>query len=155
MPMKRLILACAVILGCTPGCWAAAPAPLATMHAVASLTNAQASAQLPVAFEATVIYFNRENKVLNVQEGNEAIFVRSERDARLVPDDRVLINGTVQPSFLPYAVSNNITLLPPGMLPNAAPATYDDLAGKKFKCSLVRVHGVIGAADLLPRPTFP
>jgi diguanylate cyclase (GGDEF)-like protein len=125
------------------------------MHAVASLTNAQASAQLPVAFEATVIYFNRENKVLNVQEGNEAIFVRSETDARLVPGDRVLINGTVQPSFLPYVVSNNIILLRHGMLPNAVPANYDDLVGKKFNCRLVRVHGVIRAADLLTSPIIP
>jgi diguanylate cyclase (GGDEF)-like protein len=153
--MKRLISAFAVILGCSSGCWAVAPAPLTTLRAVTALSNAEAEHHIPVAFEATVIYFNRDNKVLNVQEDDEAIFVRAVTDTSLVPGDRVLVKGTVQPSFLPYVVSGNVKLLGHGTLPKAVPATYDDLVRKKFNCRFVRVRGIIRAADLLTSPVAP
>ena len=153
--MKKLISLSTLMLGWACTAWAAAPAPLTTLHDVASLTNAQAGAQLPVDFEATVIYFHRGNKVLNVQENDQAIFVRAVTDATLVPGDRVLVRGTTQPSFIPYIISSNITFLHHGELPAPVPATFEDLVSKRLNCRLVRVRGVIRAADLLTSPAVP
>ena len=154
-PMKRLILVFALMVGWAGMAWAAAPAPLTTLHDVASLTNAQASEQLPVDFEATVIYFHRGNKVLNVQENDQAIFVRAVTDATLVPGDRILVKGTTQPSFIPYIISNDITFLHHGELPAPVPATFEDLVSKRLNCRFVSVRGVIHSADIISSPVIP
>ena len=153
--MKKLISVSAMILGWACMAWAAAPGPLTTLHDVAALTNTQAGAQLPVAFEATAIYFNRDTKVLNVQENDLAIFVKATTNATLIPGDRVLVRGIVQPSFIPYIVSNDITFLRHGMLPASVPATFEDLVSKRLNCRLVRVQGVIRAADLVTSAVVP
>ncbi len=153
--MKKLIYLTALIFGWACTVWAGESGPLTTLHEVASLTNAQAGAQLPVAFEATVTYFHRDNKVLNVQDNNEAIFVRAVTNVPLVPGDRVLLRGTTQPSFLPYIISNEITFLRHGTLPTPVPATFEDLVSKRLNCRLVRVRGVIRAADLMTSPVVP
>jgi hypothetical protein len=154
-PMKKLISVSALILGSACTAWAAAPGPLTTLQDVAALTNAQAGAQLPVAFEATVIYFNRNTKVLNVQENDQAIFVRAATNATLLPGDRVLVRGTTQPSFIPYIISNNIMFLRHGTLPASVPATFEDLVSKRLNCRFVRVQGVIRAADLVTSAVAP
>jgi len=92
--MKRFIPAIALIFGCAPACWAAASAPLTTLRAVAALTNDQASRRQPVAFEATVTYYVRTLKNLDVQDGDIGIYVKTTNDAVLVPGDRVLVQGT-------------------------------------------------------------
>jgi diguanylate cyclase (GGDEF)-like protein len=153
--MKKLISVSAMILGWACMARAAAPGPLTTLHDVAALTNTQAGSQLPVAFEATAIYFNRDTKVLNVQENDLAIFVKATTNATLIPGDRVLVRGIVQPSFIPYIVSNDITFLRHGMLPASVPATFEDLVSKRLNCRLVRVQGVIRAADLVTSAVVP
>ena len=55
--MKRLIPTVAIFLGWVLPSLAAGPAPLTTLRAIHALTNEQAKQALPVAFEATVVYF--------------------------------------------------------------------------------------------------
>ncbi|MDR3792766.1 MAG: GGDEF domain-containing protein [Terracidiphilus sp.] len=153
--MKRLIPAFAAILGCSSGCWAAPPTPLTTLHAVATLNNQQANEHLPVAFQATVTYFFRAGADIDVQDGNVAIFVRNTQPINILPGDRVLVKGTIQPSFRPYVLSNSITVLHHGSLPNSVPATFDDLLGTRLNCRLVRVSGVVRTAYLATRPRIP
>jgi hypothetical protein len=153
--MKNLIPAFVVILLWASAAIAAAPAPLTTLHAVAALTNAEASRHQIVAFEATVTYFHGKSKTLDVQENNEAIFVSATTGLKLLPGDRVLVKGTMQPSFLPYVISDNLTLLGHGTLPAPHPATYDDLVHKKLNCRLVSVRGLVRTADLLSSPLAP
>lgn len=153
--MKGLIPAFAVILGCTSVCRAAAPAQLTTLRAIAVLTNEQAHAHLPVAFQATVTYFFGAGQDIDVQDGDVAIFVRNTQPVHLVPGDRVLVTGTTEPSFLPYILSSSITVLYHGSLPRPTPATFDDLFSSRLNCRFVRLRGVVRTAYLTARPETP
>ena len=75
--MKRLILTVAIVLGWASAAWSGAPAPLTTLRAISALSNADASHKLPVAFEATVTYYDANGVDLFVQQGNEAIYVKA------------------------------------------------------------------------------
>ncbi|MGA7342251.1 MAG: GGDEF domain-containing protein [Terracidiphilus sp.] len=128
--------------------WAAKPATLTSLHAVDSLSNAEASQAIPVAFEATVTYFRWYEKTLFVQDGNDAIYVAATPNARLIPGDRVLVRGTTHESFRPYVQASSITVLRHPGLPQPLPATFDELIRAQDDCRLVTIHAVVLAADL-------
>jgi diguanylate cyclase (GGDEF)-like protein len=146
--MKTVVPLFAMLSLCAPGAWAAVPGPLTTLHAIHSLTNAEAAQSLPVAFEATVTYFREYENTLFVQNDGVAIFVLATTNSQLVPGDLVLVRGTTKPSFRPIVVSNDITLLNHGTLPQPIPATFDELIRAQFDCMLVSVHAVVRSADL-------
>ena len=154
-PMKRLILAIAIVLGCTSAAWAAAPATLTTLRAIHALTNAEASHALPVAFEATVTYFRGYTRELFVQDGDAAIYVFLTKDTKLAPGDRVLVRGTTQASFRPLVESNDVTMLRHGGLPKSVPATYNELVHNQHDAVRVTVHAVVRSADLIFRQNVP
>src|ERR1700721_2517084 len=54
---------------------AAEPSAITSLHAIHTLSKAQARAGLPVAFEATITYYNKNAVDLFVQDGDEAIYV--------------------------------------------------------------------------------
>jgi diguanylate cyclase (GGDEF)-like protein len=137
-----------MILGSPLAAWAAPPAPLTTLQAVHALTNAEASKNLPVAFEATVTYFRGYETNLFVQDGDTAIYVQSPTDVKLVPGDRVLVRGKTKPSFNPIVVGESIKLLRHGDRPKPEPATFDLMIRAQTDCKLVAVRGVIRTADL-------
>jgi hypothetical protein len=85
--------------------------PLTSLRAIHALTNAQASHQLPVLFEATVTYDRSYEQTLFVQDGDVAIFVRPAVPAQLEPGDRVLIKGTTHESFRPFVAASSVTVL--------------------------------------------
>jgi len=146
--VKRLVLAIAIILGWSPVVWgAAAPATLTTLQAVHALSNAEASHALPVAFEATVTYAPGRESLLFVQDSDLAIFVLDSAITKLVPGDRVLVQGTTQASFHPIVVSQSVTLIRHGALPAPVPVTFDQLLHGRFDCMLVSVRGVVRTAD--------
>ena len=145
--MKRQLSTFAILFACASSAWAAAPAPLTTIHAVRVLTRAEASQQLPVAFEATVNYSFPNSEGIDVQEDGQGIFVKTAKAAGLVPGDRVLVQGKTQPSFRPFILGDIVTLLRHGKPPEPMPATFDDLVRTKFMCMLVRVRGVVRTAD--------
>ena len=154
-PLKRLGLAFAIVLGGASAAWAAQPAPLTTLRAIAALTNEQAAQHLPVAFEATVTYFSRNLMNLDVQDDEIGIYVKLTKDIVLIPGDRVLVQGTTEPSFLPYVLSGNITVLRHGTLPKPLLADFDDLVRTRLNCRLVSVRGIIRAADLVTSAVAP
>jgi diguanylate cyclase (GGDEF)-like protein len=137
-----------MILGSAWASWAAPPATLTTLKAVRTLTNAEASHRLPVAFEATVTYYRGYENNLFVQDGDAAIYVQAPTDAKLVPGDRVLIHGNTKPSFNPIVVSNSIKLLHHGERPKPEPTTFDRMIRAETDCRLVAVRGVVRTADL-------
>ena len=147
-PVKRLIPLVVILLGLSSTAWAAEPAPLTTLRAIHSLTNAEASHALPVTFEATVTYFPGYDNLLFVQDGDIAVFVLATTDAKLVLGDRVLIKGTTQSSFHPIVISNDVTLLRHGAALKPVLATFDELIGAERDCMLVTVRAVIRTADL-------
>jgi diguanylate cyclase (GGDEF)-like protein len=145
--MKRQLSTFAILFACASSAWAAAPAPLTTIHAVRVLTRADASQQLPVAFEATVNYSFPNSEGIDVQEDGQGIFVKTAKAAGLVPGDRVLVQGKTQPSFRPFILGDIVTLLRHGKPPGPMPASFDDLVRTTYMCRLVRVRGVVRTAD--------
>ena len=73
----------------------------------------------------------------------------------LVPGDRVLLKGTMAPSFRPIVAASSVTLLRHGTMPSPVPATFDGLISARFDSRLVTVHGVVRAADLVMSGTEP
>jgi diguanylate cyclase (GGDEF)-like protein len=147
--MKRELLSFAVLLACALSAWAAAPAPLTTLRAIHALTNAEASRGLPVAFEATVTYYRGYETTLFVQDGDNAIFISYPADLKLVPGERILVQGKTQSSFNPIVVADSVTVLRHGVLPKPEPASFEQMIRAETDCKLVTVHGVVRAADLL------
>ena len=68
---------------------------------------------------------------------------------KLEPGDRILIRGAMRPSFRPFVLSNDITLLHHGALPAAVPATYDQLIRAERDCLLVSVRAKVRSADMM------
>src|ERR1035441_5841997 len=147
-PMKRLILLFAIILGCAPRAWAAPPATLTTLRAIHAVTNDEASLGLPVAFEATVVFYRGYEGTLFVQDGDAAIYVQYPTDAKLVSGDRIFVRGTMQSSYHPIVISDSITLLRHGETIKPVPARFDDMISGRLDCRLVTVHAVIRTAGL-------
>jgi diguanylate cyclase (GGDEF)-like protein len=156
--MTKPIFAFAVVLRAVfmftamPACvtWAgAAPAvPLTTLHAIHSLTSAEAAKGLPVAFRATVTSYDKSNGNLFIQDRDEGIFVKGPVNGKLILGDRVLVQGTTMDDFRPDARSNNVTVLGHGDLPKPVPATFDDLIHFQHDCLMVSVNGVVRAVDV-------
>ena len=147
--MKKLIPIFAILLGWATAAWAAPPGPLTTLRAIHALTNAEASKELPVAFQATVTYYRGYETTLVVQDGDAGIYVHALRDAKLVPGDRVLIKGTTRPSFNPYIESSSITLLRHGLQLKPLPSNFDQMIRAQADCQLVIVSGMVHAADMV------
>jgi diguanylate cyclase (GGDEF)-like protein len=147
--MIRAVSALSIILGCASISWAVEPAVLTKLHDVAALSNAEASRALPVAFEATVTYYNPSALNLVVQDKGEAIYVYATLSIPLVPGDRVLVRGTTQDSFRPVVISNDVTKLSHGELPKPVVASFDEMIRGERDCMLVTVRGKVRAADLI------
>jgi diguanylate cyclase (GGDEF)-like protein len=147
IPLAFVALAAA--LGCAQAVWSAPSAPLTSLHAIHALTNAEASHAIPVAFEATVTYFNSSSMNLTVQDDDVAIYVYATLNVALVPGDRVLVRGTTQDSFRPIVISNDVTLISHAALPKPIHASFDEMIRGERDCMFVTLQGVVRAADLV------
>jgi len=152
--MMRLILTFVVVFGWAAAVSAAAPAPLTTLRAIHTLTNAEADHGLPVAFEATVTYYNSGLYTLFVQDDGAGIYVRPPQNAKLVPGDHIFIQGKTHGSFRPIVSSDSISVLRHGDPPKPAPATFGELIRGEDDCMLVTVRGIIHAIDRNPNSYF-
>jgi diguanylate cyclase (GGDEF)-like protein len=146
-PMRRLILTITVFFAYVSAAWAAAPGTLTSVQAIRALTNAEASNGLPVAFEATVTYYRGYEHNLFVQDGDAAIYVTYPNDLKLVPGDRVLVQGKTRSSFNPIVRASSVTLVRHGVVPKPEPANFDQMIRAETDCKLVTVRGVIRTAD--------
>jgi hypothetical protein len=153
--MKRLISAIAILLGWASAGWAAAPTPLTTLQAIKAMTNAEASKELPVAFEATVTYFRGYENMMFVQDGVYPIYLRIPVIPALAPGDRVLVTGKAEGSFSPYVLATSVALLRHGALPKPVPAGFNELIRGLDDARLVTVRAQVLAADLIVSPAAP
>ncbi len=145
--MKRLISIAAFFSGwATVAC---AAVPLTTLHSIHSLTNAEAGKALPVAFEATITYYNPKDIDMFVQDGDEAIYVQATKGAGLARGDRVLVRGHTGVYFRPDVIEDSVTLLHHGPVPEPMEATFDQMIRAETFCKLVRVRGVIQSIDMV------
>ena len=147
--MRSLIPAFAIVLGLAAAAAAEQPGTLTSLAAIHSLTNEDARQAHAVAFQATVTYFRGYEDALFVQDGDAAIYVAVNPNEKLASGDRVLIKGTVEPSFHPYVKSSGITLLHHGAPPRPLSVTYNQLMSDPLDCRLVSVHAVVRSADLV------
>ena len=147
--MKRSIPVLAIILGWATAALAAAPAPITTLRAIHALTNTEASKAMPVAFEATITYYNPKDIDMFVQDGGEAIYVQAARGINLVPGDHVLVQGHTGVYFRPDVLEDSVTLLRHGPVPKPVASTFDQMIRVQRFCKLVTVRGVIKSADMV------
>ena len=152
---KRIVAAVALVLACVAAAEAAPPAPLTTLHAAATLSNAEASKRLPVSFEATVTYFRSYDKDLFVQEGGDAIYVHANTSLELTPGDRIRVTGTMHDSFRPYVESSDILRLGHGALPKPGHPSFAQMIRSDTDCKFVTVHAFVLSADLIPDRRSP
>jgi diguanylate cyclase (GGDEF)-like protein len=127
---------------------ASAVAALTSLRQIHNLTNVQADAGVPVAFAATVTYYDPGLQGLWVQDDGVALYVQTATISRLVPGDRVMIRGTTQGSFRPIVVSSDIRVLSEGAPPKPVPAAFADLISGDRDCLRVSVRATVRAADL-------
>ena len=155
----RVLVGLALTIASLPLLGAAAETPedqpITSLRVIHALSNAQASHQLPVSFQATVIYSRDYERTLFVQDGDSAIYVQQRVPAHLNPGDRVLIEGTTHESFHPFVAATSIKVLGHGSLPAAAAATYDQLIRADFDCRLVTVHATVRSVDLVLSSDVP
>jgi|HubBroStandDraft_5_1064220.scaffolds.fasta_scaffold02980_4 diguanylate cyclase (GGDEF)-like protein len=144
--MKRLTSALALFV--CASAWASPPA-LTTLRAVRALTADQVSLNPPVAFPATVTYYDDHGVDLFVQDGDQAIYVVSAPGLHLLPGDRILIRGTIHPDFRPDVGETQITLLHHGPPPQAIPATFNRLIRAELDCMRVSVAARVRSADIV------
>jgi diguanylate cyclase (GGDEF)-like protein len=137
------------LLGWGQAARASDPDARTTLRALHALTNAEASQGLPVAFEATVTYYNPHDSDLFVQDGSLAIYVETQPGGSWLPGDRVLVRGTTRASYRTNVLSTSVTLLHHGNLPPAVPANFLQLIHGQRDCQRVTVRGVVRSADIV------
>ncbi len=132
---------------CASSARAADPTPLTTLHAIHSLSNADARGGLPVAFEATVTYYNPSDVDLFVQDGDEAIYVETRQNENLLPGDHVLVRGKTRDSFNSDVLSESVTVLHHGAVPPPVPADFEQLIRAQRDCMRVVVRATVRSAN--------
>lgn len=147
--MKKWVIAAAFCAGPAVMLLPAQTPPLTSLNAIHQLTNEQAAAHLPVDFEATVTYYRGYEGTLFVQDGDAAIYVQTQAEAKLVPGDRVRITGTTHESFRPYIDPKTIRVLMHGPPIKPTPATYEELIHAQYDCRLVSIKARVLSADIV------
>lgn len=147
--MGACTVAVAMATGWAMTAWAAQPAALTTLHAIHLLTKSEAGKGLPVAFEATVTYYNPSDVDLFVQDGGDAIYVETKRNEALAAGDRVLVQGRTRESFTPDVLSDNVKVLRHGVPPTPEAADFEQLIRAERDCMWVSVHATVRSADIV------
>jgi diguanylate cyclase (GGDEF)-like protein len=147
--MVALLAALLALAIGVPRAWPADSAPLTTLHAVHSLTLAEARLGPAVAFEATVTYYSPSDVDLFVEEGSEAVYVEAKANEDFKPGDRVQVRGKARASFTPDVVADSVTVLRHGSLPEPASATFQQMIRAERDCMLVKVQATVRSADTI------
>ncbi|MGC2617903.1 MAG: diguanylate cyclase [Acidobacteriaceae bacterium] len=147
LAVRSLIVA--LLAAAIPAAWAADQAPLTSLHAIRALSLAEARRGLPVAFEATVTYYNPIDVDLFVQDGADAMYVETHQNEAVQAGDRVLVKGKTRASFTPDIVADSVTVLHHGSLPQPEPADFQQLIRAELDCRLVTVHATVRSADTI------
>ena len=148
LSLRGMIPAVALVFGWAALAWGAAPpGTLTSLRQITALSNEEADHKLPVAFEATVTFYDKVAYALFVQDDGYGIYVNPKTDEMLHPGDRVLIQGKTAGSFRPVVISEKISVLRHGELPKPAPATFGELIRVQHDCVLVTIRGVVRAID--------
>jgi len=141
-------LFCAVLL-ITALMAKAETAPLTTLRAFQSLTNAEASRGLPVSFTGSVTYYARGNVDLFVQDGANAVYVETTGNLVLSPGDRVLVTGVTRASFRPEVKANSVIVQSHGEPPASVQADFRQLIRAELDCRRATIRGFVRSANII------
>lgn len=153
--MKRLVSAFAIIFGWAWAAYAASPAALTTLHAIRSLSRAEAGQGMSVAFPATVTYYDKNGVDLFVQQDDQALYVESQPHQSLVPGDRVLVRGKTRKSFGTDVVAESVTLIRHGAPLKPVETGFAQLIRVERDCMLVTVRATVRSADTVKYENMP
>ncbi len=121
-----------------------------SLRAIHHLTPAQVREGMPVALEATVVYYdNSAGTDLFVQDGGLAIYVFARPGAGFVPGDRVFVRGRTHLDFRPDIIGDDVTLLRHGSPPRPIAADFGRLIRGDLDCMRVAVRAQVRSADLV------
>jgi diguanylate cyclase (GGDEF)-like protein len=144
---RALILALGLCVLAGPSLCAAEPATLTSIQAIRALSQDEARVGIPVAFEATVTYYNPGDVDLFVQDNGQAIYVEFEPGHGLLPGDRVLVRGRTRASFTTDVTDATATLVRHGSLPKPVEADFGQLIRAERDCMLVTIKATVRSAD--------
>jgi diguanylate cyclase (GGDEF)-like protein len=152
--MNRTAAILAIVLMSVSSAGAATPGPLTSLSAIHFLSHADASRAFPVAFAATVTYYDRNGADKNgvdlfVQDDNLGIYVHAPQGANWIPGDRVLVRGKTHLDFSPDIVDSDVTLLHHGEIPKPVEAGFQSLIRAELDCMRVTVHARVRSADIV------
>jgi diguanylate cyclase (GGDEF)-like protein len=147
--LRTLALALAMGSVFSPTAEGAEPGTATTLRGIRALTKDEARSGVPVAFEATVTYYNKSDVDLFVQDGGDAIYVEAKPNEDLVPGDRVLVRGKTRDSFTADVLSESVTVLHHGALPSPVPADFQQLIRAQRDCMRVTVRAKLRSADMV------
>lgn len=141
----------AVLLGAASLCMGIAfgaeqSARLTSLAEVHAISNAEAARAIPVAFEATVTYYQRGRSDLFVQDGDVAIYVAAPTTLNLRLGDRVLVKGTTEASYRPDIRANEVSFLRHGSPPAPVEAEYAPLIHAELDARRVEVRAIVRKA---------
>ncbi len=144
---RALMLAAGLFVLAGPSLCVAEPATLTTIQAIRALSHDEARVGIPVAFEATVTYYNPGDVDLFVQDNGQAIYVEWKPGSQLEPGDRVLVRGKTRASFTTDVMGESVTVLHHGLLPKPEEADFGQLIRAERDCMLVTIKATVRSAD--------
>ena len=122
---------------------------------VASLTNAQAAAGIPVDIVATVTAVQPQDANLFLEEDGVGVYADFGKVMGLKAGDLVHVVGKTAPSFHPQIEPTEVTFLSHGKLPRPVVAKQEDLIEAKLDSTLVTVSGHVLSATLDDEKPIP
>ncbi len=130
-------------------------AVLRHVREVTILTNAEASAGIPVDITATVTAVQPQDANLFLEEDGVGVYVDFGKVIGLKAGDVVHVVGKTAPSFHPQIEPTEVTFLSHGKLPRPVLAKEEDLIEAKLDSTLVTVSGHILSATLDDEKPIP
>jgi PAS domain S-box-containing protein len=123
---------------------------LQTAAQVRSLSPEQASLHLPVRLRGVVTFYDESLFSRFVQDGTAGIYLREATNMPpLVAGQSVEVEGVTSPGeYAPVIVPSRVEVLGPGMMPDARPVSFEQLASGREDSQFVEVQGIVRASTV-------
>lgn len=125
-PLLAILLAFAA-WGGGPPLVAQSAAPLSSLRAIQNLSKGKVQDGLPVAFEATVAYYDPRGADLIVHDGSNVIHVGSQPGLDLHAGDRVFLKGKTRKGIKLDVADDTVSVVRRAALPVPVPADIERL----------------------------
>ena len=120
-----------------------------SLRALHELNGVQAAEGLPVRLEATVVYYDNKGVDLFVEDGHLASYIFTRPGEKLIPGDRIRVEGKTHMDFRPDVIGEKVTVLGHRAAPRPVEATFGRLIRAQLDCMRVRVRAQVRSADIV------